>query len=62
MLIVTVKNIDADSFALPTLYGKTTLQNYKIFPNPQGGMLISCFIVVVLFITKHPKPCKTSFG
>ena len=29
MFIVTVKNIDVDSFALPTLYGKTTLQNYN---------------------------------
>ena len=28
MFIVTVKSIDADSFALPTLYGKTMLQNY----------------------------------
>ena len=32
MFIVTVKSIDADSFALPTLYGKTTLQNYNFEP------------------------------
>ena len=36
MFIVTVKSIDADSFALPTLYGKTTLQNYNFSMNPQG--------------------------
>ena len=35
MFIVTVKSIDADSFALPTLYGKTTLQNYNFSTNPQ---------------------------
>ena len=35
MFIVTVKSIDADSFALPTLYGKTTLQNYNFSVNPQ---------------------------
>jgi len=35
MFIVTVKSIDADSFALPTLYGKTTLQNYNFSMNPQ---------------------------
>ena len=35
MFIVTVKSIDADSFALPTLYGKTTLQNYNFSGNPQ---------------------------
>ena len=36
MFIVTVKSIDADSFALPTLYGKTTSQNYNFSTNPQG--------------------------
>ena len=36
MFIVTVKSIDADSLALPTLYGKTTLQNYNFSTNPQG--------------------------
>ena len=35
MFIVTVKNIDVDSFALPTLYGKTTLQKYNFSMNPQ---------------------------
>ena len=35
MFIVTIKSIDADSFALPTLYGKTTLQNYNFSMNPQ---------------------------
>jgi hypothetical protein len=36
MFIVTVKSIDVDSFALPTLYGKTMLQNYNFSTNPQG--------------------------
>ena len=35
MFIVTVKSIDVDSFALPTLYGKTTLQKYYFSVNPQ---------------------------
>ena len=35
MFIVTVKNIDVDSFALPTLYGKTTVQKYYFSLNPQ---------------------------
>ena len=35
MFIVTVKNIDVDSFALPTLYGKTTLQKYNFSVNLQ---------------------------
>ena len=38
MFIVTVKSIDADSFALPTLYGKTTSQNYNFSMNPQGNV------------------------
>ena len=36
MFIVTVKSIDADSLALPTLYGKTTQQSYNFSTNPQG--------------------------
>ena len=35
MFIVTVKNIDVDSFALPTLYGKTMLQKYNFSVNLQ---------------------------
>ena len=56
MFIVTVKSIDADSLALPTLYGKTTLQNYNFSVNPQGEgakifffqWVIKCQRVVVL--------------
>ena len=36
MFIVTVKSIDADSFASPALYGETTVQNYNFSKNPQG--------------------------
>ena len=43
MFIVTIKSIDADSFALPTLYGKTTLQNYNFSTNPQGVGCYFCF-------------------
>ena len=43
MFIVTVKSIDADSFALPTLYGKTTLQNYNFSGNPQEDRRIFFF-------------------
>ena len=43
MFIVTVKNIDVDSFALPTLYGKTTLQNYNFSVNPQEDRRIFFF-------------------
>ena len=43
MFIVTVKNIDVDSFALPTLYGKTTLQKYIFSVNPQEGRLFFLF-------------------
>jgi hypothetical protein len=37
MFIVTVKSIDADSFASPALYGETTMQKYNFSFNPQGG-------------------------
>ena len=47
MLIVTVKNIDVDSFALPTLYGKTTLQNYNFFVNLQEDRQIFFFCCAV---------------
>ena len=43
MFIVTVKNIDVDSFALPTLYGKTTLQKYIFSVNPQEDRLFFFF-------------------
>ena len=43
MFIVTVKSIDADSFALPTLYGKTMLQKYDFSTNPQGVGCDFCF-------------------
>ena len=38
MSIVTVKSIDADSFALPTLYGKTMLQNYIFSSKSARGL------------------------
>ena len=47
MFIVTVKSIDVDSFALPTLYGKTTLQKYNYFMNLQEGKLTKSFYKVL---------------
>ena len=44
MFIVTVKSIDADSFALPTLYGKTTLQKYNFSVNPQDSFFLFDFV------------------
>ncbi len=43
MFIVTVKSIDVDSLALPTLYGKTTLQNYDFSAKPARGWQIFLF-------------------
>ena len=43
MFIVTVKSIDADSFALPTLYGKTMLQNYIFSSKSARGLAKNLF-------------------
>ncbi|MBR1512853.1 MAG: hypothetical protein IJ622_01020 [Bacteroidales bacterium] len=56
MFIVTVKNIDVDSLALPTLYGKTTLQNYNFFMSPQGAWLIFLFFLFFVGRGSHRLP------
>ena len=66
MYIVTVKNIDVDSFALPTLYGKTTLQKYNFSMNPQEDKLFFFFggdaAGVSLFGGTSQQPCHASDG
>lgn len=55
MFIVTVKSIDADSFALPTLYGKTTLQKYNFSVNPQED---GCFFSFLPRLSSHVMPAR----
>ena len=52
MFIVTVKNIDVDRFALPTLYGKTTPQKYNFSVNLQEDrpFFFFCRAAVALFV------------